>query len=58
MDRFVDLCGAEIVGGDVPKDDDYDLDDDGENEDYECEHKYDYDEPLTWGFHFIIKYSK
>ena len=27
MDRFVDLCGAEIVGGDVPKDVDYDLND-------------------------------
>lgn len=60
MDRFVDLCGAEIVGGDVPKDDDYDFgdNDEDENYDYEYNHKYDYNEPLPWGFHFIIKYSK
>ena len=55
-DRCVTLCGAEIVGGDTPKDDffDDDFDDDDNDDD-----NYGYDrKPLTWGFHFNIKFKR
>lgn len=83
-DRCVTLCGAEIVGGDKPKDeysfDDYDYDDDDDNDpldflhldDFDDDYDDDYDDnyadddddytydrkPLTWGFHFNIKFKR
>ena len=64
------LCGADIVGGDKPKDeyslDDYDDDDDGDDpldylhlDDFDDDFDDDDDgEPLKWGLHFNIKFRK
>lgn len=74
-DRCVTLCGAEIVGGDTPKDDffDDDYDDDNDDDDDPLDYlhlddfgdddndddNYGYDrKPLTWGFHFNIKFKR
>lgn len=75
-DRCVTLCGAEIVGGDTPKDDffdddyddDYDDDNDDDYNDYDDDYDDNYDDddddytydrkPLTWGFHFNIKFKR
>lgn len=70
QDRCVTLCGADIVGGDKPKDeyslDDYDDDDDGDDpldylhlDDFDDDFDDDDDgEPLKWGLHFNIKFRK
>ncbi len=72
MDRFVTLCGADIVGGDKPKDhffdDVYDDDNDDDNDPLDYLHLDDFDDddddysydrkPLTWGFHFNIKFKR
>ena len=74
-DRCVTLCGAEIVGGDTPKDDffddDYDDDNDDDDDPLDYLHLDDFDDddnddddygydrkPLTWGFHFNIKFKR
>lgn len=63
MDRFVTLCGAEIVGGDKPKDHFFDDVYDDDYDDTFSHRRYDdYDDdddiPLNWGFHFNIKFKK
>lgn len=70
QDRCVTLCGADIVGGDKPKDeyflDDYDDDDDRDDpldylhlDDFDDDFDDDDDgEPLKWGLHFNIKFRK
>lgn len=64
QDRLVTLCGADIVGGDTPKDDFFDDDYDDDDNDFlddfdDDDDDYSYDrKPLTWGFHFNIKFKR
>lgn len=65
MDRYVTLCGAKIVGGDTPTEDDFFRENHDESEDYDDYGGHDkhecgdyHREPLSWGFHFNIKLIK
>lgn len=57
MNRYVTLCGAKIVGGDTPKEDDFFKDDFDDG--YYSENDF-YSEPVPpeWGFHFNVKLTK